>query len=109
MGKYTQHFVNLDGNQIHELLQKCAQGNTEGGFTVEFDFDIRPEYLFPFILFLTKRQIIEYDNSKDDERNFDLVMSNTQFHKTCFATILLNRDIYYYSKYEVLNFLLPQK
>lgn len=29
-------------------------------------------------------------------------MSNTQFHKTCFATIPLNRDIYYYSKYEVL-------
>lgn len=30
-------------------------------------------------------------------------MNNTQFHKTCFATILLNRDIYYYySKYEVL-------
>ena len=34
-------------------------------------------------------------------------MSNTQFHKTCFATILLNRDIYYYSKYEVLP--LPPK
>ena len=29
-------------------------------------------------------------------------MSNTQFHKTCFATILLNRDIYHYVKYGVL-------
>ena len=29
-------------------------------------------------------------------------MSNTQFHKTCSAIILLNRDINCYSKYEVL-------
>ena len=53
MGKYTQHFVKLDGNQIHELLQKCAQGNTEGGFTIEFDFNIKQEYIFPFIFFLS--------------------------------------------------------
>ena len=102
VGKYTQHFVKLDGNQIHELLQKCAQGNTEGGFTIEFDFNIKQEYIFPFILFLTNRQIDHYEYNKDLKINFHLVMSNTQFHKTCFATILLNRDIYYYSKYEVL-------
>ena len=102
VGRYTQHFVKLDGNQIHELLQNCAQGNTEGDFTIEFDFNIRQEYIFPFILFLTNRQIDDYEYNKDLKINFNLVMSNTQFHKTCFATILLNRDIYYYSKYEVL-------
>ena len=32
----------------------------------------------------------------------ELTMSNTQFHKTCFATILLNRDIYHLSKYDTL-------
>ena len=36
------------------------------------------------------------------KENYQLVMSNTQFHKTCFATILLNRDIHHYIKYEVL-------
>ena len=25
VGRYTQHFVKLDGNQIYELLEKCAQ------------------------------------------------------------------------------------
>ena len=29
-------------------------------------------------------------------------MSNKQFHETCFATILLNRDIYHLSKYDYL-------
>ena len=29
-------------------------------------------------------------------------MSNIQFHKTCFATILLNRDIYHLCKYDSL-------
>lgn len=36
------------------------------------------------------------------KEKYELVMSNTQFHKTCFATILLNRDIYHYTKYGVL-------
>ena len=31
-----------------------------------------------------------------------LTLSNNQFHKTCFATILLNRDIYHLSKYDYL-------
>ena len=26
-------------------------------------------------------------------------MSKTQFHKTCFASIVINRDIYYYKNY----------
>ena len=33
---------------------------------------------------------------------FELTMSNNQFHKTCFATILLNRDIYHLTKYDSL-------
>lgn len=33
---------------------------------------------------------------------FELTLSNNQFHKTCFATILLNRDIYHLSKYDYL-------
>ena len=31
-----------------------------------------------------------------------LNLSNNQFHKTCFATILINRDIYHLSKYDSL-------
>ena len=33
---------------------------------------------------------------------FEITMSNNQFHKTCFATILLNRDIYHLTKYDSL-------
>lgn len=32
----------------------------------------------------------------------ELTLSNTQFHKTCFATILLNRNIYHLSKFDTL-------
>lgn len=28
VGRYTQHFVKLNGNQIYDILQKCIQGNT---------------------------------------------------------------------------------
>ena len=31
---------------------------------------------------------------------FEITMSNKQFHKTCFATILLNGDIYHLSRYD---------
>ena len=33
---------------------------------------------------------------------FEITLSNSHFHKTCFATILLNRDIYHLSKYDSL-------
>ena len=33
---------------------------------------------------------------------FELTLSNNQFHKTCFATILLNRDIYHLTRYDSL-------
>ena len=33
---------------------------------------------------------------------YEITLSNNQFRKTCFATILLNRDIYHLSKYDSL-------
>ena len=101
VGRYYQALVKLNAKQIHDILKKCTQGNTKGDFIINFKPKSRLK-LFPFILFLTKNQKNFYEAWENNKNEFELVMSNTQFHKTCFATILLNRDIYYYSKYEVL-------
>lgn len=101
VGRYYQALVKLNAKQIHDILKECTQGNTKGDFIINFK-PISRLKLFPFILFLTKNQKIFYEAWENNKNEFELVMSNTQFHKTCFATILLNRDIYYYSKYEVL-------
>ena len=45
----------------------------------------------------------------DDVAIFELTLSNNQFHKTCFATILLNRDIYHLTRYDSLPLALKIK
>ena len=100
MGRY-QTLVKLNAKQIHDKLKKCTQGNTKGDFIINFKLKSRLKK-FSFILFLTSTQKLFCEAWKDNKNEIELVMSNTQFHKTCYATILLNRDIYCYSKYEVL-------
>ena len=105
VGKYNQYLTRLSSQDIIRAIKKCIKGNTKHAFAIRFNFDNLVEYYhesFPFVLFLTNKQINNYEYYEDFEEKYDLVMSNTQFHKTCFATILLNRDIHYYAKYEVL-------
>ena len=105
VGKYNQYLTRLSSQDIIRVIKKCIKGNTKHAFAIRFNFDNLVEYYhesFPFVLFLTNKQINNYEYYEDFEEKYDLVMSNTQFHKTCFATILLNRDIHYYAKYEVL-------
>ena len=101
IGNYYQTLTYINLKQIHNILKKCTQGKTEGDFELEFN----PKSLvkkFPFVLFFTKRQQKYYYMWTKNKLTFEINMSNTQFHKTCFATILLNRDIYHYLKYGVL-------
>lgn len=100
VGKYTQALVKLNAKQIYSFLEKCTQGNTKGDFIRNFKRKSRLKK-FPFILFLPFNQKMFYEAWENNKDEFELVMSNTQFHKTCFPTILLNRDIYYYTRYEV--------
>lgn len=101
VGEYHQAFLDLNVQQIHKILKKYTQGNTKGDFILYFNTGSRLK-VFPFVLFLTKRQKKYYKIWENNKVKFELYMSNTHFHKTCFATILLNRDIYYYIKYGVL-------
>ena len=71
--------------------------------TIDVEFNPKSRLnTFPFILFFTKRQQKYYFMWTKNRLIFEISMSNTQFHKTCFATILLNRDVYHYVKYGVL-------
>ena len=101
VGEYYQTLVYLNVKQIHNILKKCTQGKTEGNFELEFNPKSRVKK-FPFVLFFTKRQQKYYYMWTKNKLTFEISMSNTQFHKTCFATILLNRDIHHYVKYGVL-------
>ena len=98
VGDYHQTFVDLNVKQIYKILRKCTKGKTKGDFNLDFNPKSSLK-LFPFVLFLTKTQKKYYNIYKNNEIDFVLSMSNTHFHKTCFATILLNRDIYHYIKY----------
>ena len=101
VGNYRQALVYLNVKQIYKILEKCTQGKTKGDFKLYFNTGSRLK-VFPFVLFLTKRQKDYYERVISWKSNFGISMSNSHFHKTCFATILLNRDIYYYVKYGVL-------
>ena len=81
------------------------QGNTKGNFTLNLYSKIkgsRKNKMFPFVLFLTATQKKQLKIWPNDVAIFELTLSNNHFHKTCFATILLNRDIYHLSKYDYL-------
>ena len=84
---YYQTLVYLKGKQIYDLLKKCTQGKTKGDFNLEFNPKSRLN-TFPFILFFTKRQQKYYYMWLKNRLIFEISMSNTQFHKTYFATIL---------------------
>ena len=55
VGRYYQALVKLNAKQIHDILKKCTQGNTKGDFIINFNPKSRLK-LFPFVLFLTKKQ-----------------------------------------------------
>ena len=93
---YHQTLVYTDEETVLNFLKKCVEGKTKGDFTLTiYDIPIKELGEFPFIVFLTKKQKQDLLKYEDE----DIIMSNSQFHKTCFATILLNRDIYYLNKY----------
>ena len=95
--------MNINSQDIYNYIEKCIKGNTEGGFTLKiFDYfkNNRKIKIFPFVLFLTRTQKIQTKLLSEAVPNLKITLSNNQFHKTCFATILLNRDIYHLTKYD---------
>ena len=105
--KYHQTLVYLLLNDFIKFIEKCIQGNTEGGLTLKLFTKIKHKErkkikIFPFVIFLTKTQKKQMLRLLSYEPFFEITMSNNQFHKTCFATILLNRDIYHLTKYDSL-------
>ena len=105
VGRYYQTLVNTSLFDLHNFIKKCIQGNTKGNFTLNLYSKLkgsRKHKIFPFFLFLTKTQKKQLKIWPDDVAIYEITLSNNQFHKTCFATILLNRDIYHLSKYDSL-------
>ena len=105
VGNYYQTLVNTSLIDIHNFIKKCIQGNTKGDFTLNLYSKLkgsRKHKIFPFVFFLTATQKKQLKIWPNDVAIFELTLSNNQFYKTCFATILLNRDIYHLSKYDYL-------
>ena len=104
IGRYHQSLVYLDKHDLTEFVKKCSKGNTKGDFTFSgFNHHvIKKNKIFPFVLFLTAKQKDITQELPFYQRYEDITISNNQFHKTCFASILLNRDIYHLSKFDSL-------
>ena len=105
VGKYHQALVNIDLRSIYKFIKKCSKGDTKSGFNLNlyhYHKENKKIGVFPFVLFLTATQKIQLKIWPKDETIFKLTLSNNQFHKTCFATILLNRDIYHLTRYDSL-------
>ena len=102
--KYYQTLVNIDSTDLKDFFKKCIKGNTKGGFKIDlYSSNVKGKNkIFPFILFLTSKQKKQLKLITESFPVMELTLSNTQFHKTCFATILLNRDIYHLSKFDTL-------
>ena len=101
--KYYQTLVNIDSSDLKHFLKKCIKGNTKGEFKLDlYSSNVKGKKIFPFILFLTSNQKKQLKLITDFLPTFEISLSNTQFHKTCFATIFLNRDIYHLIKYNTL-------
>ena len=106
VGKYHQALVNIDLDSIYDFIEKCIQGNTKGGLTLNLYRSlkkIREIKIFPFVVFITATQKKKQLKIWPIETLvYTLNFSNNHLHKTCFATILLNRDIYHLTKYDSL-------
>lgn len=102
--KYYQTLVNIDLTDLKAFLEKCIEGKTKGGFKIDiYGSNIKTKNkIFPFVLFLTSKQKKQLKIISEFLPMMELTLSNTQFHKTCFATILLNRNIYHLSKFDTL-------
>lgn len=87
--KYYQTLVNIDLTDLKAFLEKCIKGKTKGVFKIDiYNSNINTENKsFPFVLFLTSKQKKQLKLISEFVPMMELTLSNTQFHKTCFATI----------------------
>ena len=98
IGNYYQTFIRLNNVDLVRFIKKCISGDTNTSFIIDFDYKSKVKDFFPFVVYLTAKQKRFYYSWLGTKR-FELEMSKTQFHKTCFASIVINRDIYYYKNY----------
>ena len=110
IGRYTLQLIYINQDDLSKIIKKCSKGEDSNkekitfkdpGSKIEINSD---EFLDfsekrPFFVYLTKSQIKKLRSNKITRNTHYLHMSYSHFHKTCFATILLNRDIYYYADY----------
>ena len=106
VGKYHQTLVNISTVDLVKILKKCVKGKSKGEITITCFLKSmkasKGNAIYPFVIFLTKNQKRILSELTIFEQHIDIVLSNTQFHKTCFAMILLNRDIYHLKNYGTL-------
>ena len=85
--------------QLLSFLKPCRDHESDlilkkGKYKIFFDFE-DPQYeTKPFILFLTKKQIKDYNFAKENGGFYNLLMSKSQFTKTCYEVAKINRDLY---------------
>ena len=109
---YYQTFVKINSNTIIDFLEKCIKGKTKGKFSfvaslkleeINDFFKIDMPAFYPFVIYLSLKQKKEMKKAiKENKPLLYISLSNKQFHKTCFASVLINREIYHLKKYGTL-------
>lgn len=114
VGNYTLYGIYITDTDLSKIFKKCAEGGNKDKKEITIKNPTRKinerkigekrksgkiYRKIPFFVYLSDRQIRQLKNIYFDGKTYYLDLSYTQFHKTCFATILLNRDIFYYAHY----------
>lgn len=102
VGNYHLHRIYITKDELSKLIEKCSKGKDKNKEKITFKNPNNKEGELPkrpFFVYLTKSQIKNLNNKKITRKTHYLDLSYSQFHKTCFGTVLLNRDIYYYASH----------
>ena len=100
LGNYFLYKIYITEDDLKKIIKKCSEGGDKNKEKLTIK---NPNNRFGksmkkiFFLYLTQRQISGLKDRKITNKTHYLDLSYTQFHKTCFAVVLLNRDIYYYA------------
>ena len=86
--RYYLHRIYLSENQLKALVEECSRGGENKKNLIFKDATIPDRNnKKSFFIYLTKKQISNFKNKKYVIKHHSIVLSNTQFHKTCFAII----------------------
>ena len=94
---YYQTLVYLYIDDIRSFLGKCILGEKKDKrLKLNLYFSrVKELKIFLFVIYLTAAQKKRLLVWPEDQPIFKITLSNTQFYKTCYVSLVINRDIYH--------------